>query len=94
MFTVTTVPTASSDTAIDPLIGFIVDVDGECLAPGELLNASWIGGETGQVITVRWEDGRAEAALTLGGSAGHVLECRVCVPPGSGSSPRWWRHSA
>ena len=104
MFTVTTVPTASSDTAIDPLIGFTVDVDGECLAPGELLNASWIDGEAGQVITVRWEDGRAEAArtptgrsagpLTLGGSAGHVLECRVCVPPGSGSSPRWWRHSA
>jgi hypothetical protein len=54
------------------------------------------------VITVRWEDDRAEAArtptgrpaLTLGGPAGRVLECRVCVPPGSGSSPRWWQHSA
>ncbi len=39
MFTVTTVPTASSDAAIHPLIGFAVDVDGECLASGELLNA-------------------------------------------------------
>lgn len=27
MFTVTTVPTASSDAAIHPLIGFAVDID-------------------------------------------------------------------
>ncbi len=65
MFPVTTVPAATSDAAIHPLIGFAVDVDGECLASGELLNASWIGDETGQVITVRWEDGRAEAARAI-----------------------------
>jgi ribosomal protein S18 acetylase RimI-like enzyme len=65
MFTVTTVPTASSDAAIHPLIGFAVDIDGECLASGELLNASWIGDETGQVITIRWEAGRAEAARAI-----------------------------
>ena len=65
MFTVTTVPTASSDAAIHPLIGFAVDIDGECVASGELLNASWIGDETGQVITIRWEAGWAEAARAI-----------------------------
>jgi ribosomal protein S18 acetylase RimI-like enzyme len=65
MFTVTSTPAAISDEAIHPLIEFSVDVNGDCLASGELLSGSWIGEGSGQIIAVRWDKGEVEAARAV-----------------------------
>ena len=47
---------------LGPRTPFVAEAGGVVLAEGEILAKSWMGDETGRLVTVRWAPGQVEAA--------------------------------